>query len=80
MSIKDRLRRLETGAGGCQECRRRPTKTYAIQPGEDDRAIPEPEYCPECGSDIKLVVLRLVYEDQRPEDLERDLLGEGGTT
>jgi hypothetical protein len=66
MSIKDRVRRLE-GRGDpdrCRECRLRPTKTYAIYPGEEDRLIPEPEHCPECGRLIEIVCIRVEYEEE----------------
>jgi hypothetical protein len=64
MSIKKRLESLEEGdAERCLECRLRPTRTYLINPGGEDRPIPKPEHCPECGSAIELIVFRLVYED-----------------
>jgi hypothetical protein len=63
MSIKHRLRRLEgNGPGGCRECRLRPTPTYVVYPDEEDRTPPEPEHCPECGSAVEVVVIRVVYE------------------
>jgi hypothetical protein len=65
MSIKDRIRRLE-GKGDaeqCPECRLRPATTYAVYPGEEDRTLPEPEYCPKCGRLIERFVLKVVYED-----------------
>jgi hypothetical protein len=64
MGIKDRIRRLEDegDAERCRECRLRPVKTHAIYPGEEDRPLPEPEYCPECGRLIDTVVIRVVHE------------------
>jgi hypothetical protein len=77
MSLKDRMRRLEDKGipEDCPECRLRPTRTYVINPGGEDkdeetsssRPIPEPEHCPECGSAIELIVFRLVYEDVEGE-------------
>jgi ssDNA-binding Zn-finger/Zn-ribbon topoisomerase 1 len=67
MSIKNRIQRLEEGdAERCLACKLRPKKTFVINPGEEDN-IPEPERCPECGSAIELIVLRLVYEDVEGE-------------
>jgi hypothetical protein len=64
MSFKGRIRRLEDrgDAERCRECRLRPKRTHAIYPGDEDRPLPEPEHCPECGSAIEVVVMRVVYE------------------
>jgi hypothetical protein len=64
MTIKKRLERLEEGdAEHCLACKLRPKTTFLINPDGEDRPIPEPEHCPECGSAIELIVFRLVYED-----------------
>jgi hypothetical protein len=57
MSIKDRIRRLES-RGGCPECYLKPAATHAVYPGEEE---PEPESCPGCGRSLG-VVIRVVYE------------------
>jgi hypothetical protein len=65
MTIIDRLRNLEgRGGAGCPECRLRPASTHVVYPGEEGRALPEPEHCPKCGRLIDSVVIRVVYEDE----------------
>jgi hypothetical protein len=63
-SIRGKLEYLESRADAerCSECRLRPKRTHAIYPDEEDRPLPEPEHCPECGRAIEVVVMRVVYE------------------
>jgi hypothetical protein len=71
MSIsKDRMRRLEDGADArlaslCRECGLRPPKVYVYYPDEEAYSPPEPEHCPECGSLIELITLKVEYEEER---------------
>ncbi len=65
MSIKDRLRRLETGNGSCSECGNAPPAIHAFYPDEEE---PEPDSfaCPKCGRALGVVV-RVVYEGEGEE-------------
>jgi MinD superfamily P-loop ATPase len=70
MSIKDRIRRLETeNAKHCQECRDiPPPRIHVVYPGEVE---PDPEYCPGCGRSLG-VVIRVVYEDSKGRGIAID--------
>jgi len=59
MSIKDRIRRLESGRG-CPECHLKPRVQYVAYPGDD---FPEPEHCPRCGRPLGFVI-EVVYEEE----------------
>jgi hypothetical protein len=53
--VRRRLRHIEAAvrSSGCSECRDTPPAIHAVYSGDYQ---PEPEYCPECGRSLSIII------------------------
>jgi hypothetical protein len=64
-SLRRRLDSLQSG--GCKACFVRSSKIHVtypepLLPDDEDRPLPPPEYCPECGAEVEVAVIKVVYD------------------
>ena len=62
MSLRNRLKRLQSSQGGCPKCYREPRVVHSYYPGKGEEP-PGVEACPSCGRSLE-VAIRVVYEGE----------------